>query len=52
MDEVLGLSPNEDMSIDELTEDKTALAQELNKLNRQREQFNVSLSSPAAKKSR
>lgn len=52
MDEVLGLSPNEEMSIDELAEDKTALAKELNKLNRQREQFNVSPSSPAAKKSR
>lgn len=52
MDEVLGLSPNEEMSIDELAEDKTALAKELNRLNRQREQFNVSPSSPAAKKSR
>lgn len=52
MDEVLGSSPNEDMSIDDLAEDKTALAKELNKLNRQREQFNVSPSSPAAGKSR
>lgn len=50
MDEVLGSSPNEDMSIDDLAEDKTALAKELNKLNRQREQFNVSPSSPAAEK--
>lgn len=32
MDEVLGLSPNESMSIDELAEDKTAIAKELNKL--------------------
>lgn len=51
MDEVLGLSPNEDMSIDELAEDKTALAKELNKLNRQREQFKVTPRSPAAEKS-
>lgn len=52
MDEVLGLSPNEGMSIDELAEDKTALAKELNKLNRQREQFKVTPPSPAAGKSR
>lgn len=50
MDEVLGLSPNEGMSIDELAEDKTALAKELNKLNRQREQFKVTPRSPAAEK--
>lgn len=52
MDEVLGLSPNEGMSIDELAEDKTALAKELNKLNRQREQFKGAPPSPAAGKSR
>lgn len=52
MDEVLGLSPNEGMSIDELAEDKTALAKELNKLNRQRDQFKGAPSSPAAGKSR
>lgn len=51
MDEVLGLSPNEGMSIDELAEDKTALAKELNKLNRQREQFKGAPPSPAAGKS-
>lgn len=50
MDEVLGLSPNEGMSIDELSEDKTALAMELNKLNRQCEQFKVTPRSPAAEK--
>lgn len=52
MDEVLGLSPNEGMSIDELAEDKTALAKELNKLNRQRDQFKAAPPSPAAGKSR
>lgn len=52
MDEVLGLSPNESMSIDELAEDKTAIAKELNKLNRQREQFKVAPRSPGAEKSR
>lgn len=52
MDEVLGLSPNEGMSIDELAEDKTALAKELNKLNRQRDQFKGAPPSPAAGKSR
>lgn len=51
MDEVLGLSPNEGMSIDELAEDKTALAKELNKLNRQRDQFKGAPPSPAAGKS-
>ena len=50
MDEVLGLSPNEGMSIDELAEDKTALAKELNKLNRQRNQFKGAPPSPAAEK--
>lgn len=50
MDEVLGSSPNEDMSIDDLAEDKTALAKELNKLNRQREQFKVAPRSPGAEK--
>lgn len=50
MDEVLGLSPNEGMSIDELAEDKTALAKELNKLNRQRDQFKGAPPSPAAEK--
>lgn len=50
MDEVLGLSPNESMSIDELAEDKTAIAKELNKLNRQREQFKVAPRSPGAEK--
>lgn len=50
MNGVLGLSPNEGMSIDELAEDKTALAKELNKLNRQREQFKVTPRSPAAEK--
>lgn len=52
MDEVLGLSSNEGMSIDELAEDKTALAKELNKLNRQRDQFKGAPPSPAAGKSR
>lgn len=50
MDEVLGLSPNEGMSIDELAEDKTTLAKELNKLNRQRDQFKGAPPSPAAEK--
>lgn len=52
MDEVLGLSSNEGMSIDELAEDKTALAKELNRLNRQRDQFKGAPPSPAAGKSR
>lgn len=52
MDEVLGLDPNEGVSIDELAEDKTALAKELNKLNRQRERFSNTPLSPAAGKSR
>lgn len=50
MDEVLGSSPNESMSIDKLAEDKTAIAKELNKLNRQREQFKVAPRSPGAEK--
>lgn len=52
MDEVLGLDPNEGASIDELADAKTALAEELNKLNRRREQFGNTLPSPAAGKSK
>lgn len=52
MDEVLGLDPNEGVSIDELADAKTALAEELNKLNRRREQFGNTPPSPAAGKSK
>lgn len=53
MDTVMGLDPNRDMSLDDLFEDKTAFAQELNELNRRRESFRNTLSySPADKSSR
>ncbi|WP_233543786.1 hypothetical protein [Collinsella sp. AF38-3AC] len=52
MDEVLGLDPNEGVSIDELADAKTALAKELNRLNRQRERFCNTPVSPAVGKSR
>lgn len=53
MDTVMGLDPNRDMSLDELFEDKTAFAQELNELNRRRESFRNTLSySPADKSGR
>lgn len=41
-----------DAGIDALAEDKTALAKELNELNRQRGQFNAVPSSPTVRKSR
>lgn len=50
MDTVMGLDPNKDMSLDDLFEDKTALAHELDELNRRRENFRNTLShSPADK---
>lgn len=50
---LIGLDPNKDMSLDDLFEDKTALAQELNELNRRRESFRNTLSySPADKSGR
>lgn len=52
MDEVLGRQQNADRSIDELVEDKTALAEELAALNRQHEQFKVAAASRAVEKSR
>lgn len=53
MDTVMGLDPNRDMSLDDLFEDKTAFAQELNELNRRRESFRNTLShSPADKSGR
>lgn len=53
MDTVMGLDPNKDMSLDDLFEDKTAFAQELNELNRRRESFRNTLSySPADKSGR
>lgn len=52
MDEVLGLDPNEGVSIDELVDAKTALAEELNRLNRQRGRFKSAPPSPAAGKSK
>ena len=44
MDTVIGLDPNKDMSLDDLFEDKTALAHELDELNRRRESFRNTLS--------
>jgi len=44
MDTVMGLDPNKDISLDDLFEDKTALAHELDELNRQRESFRNMLS--------
>lgn len=53
MDTVMGLDPNRDMSLDDLFEDKTAFAPELNELNRRRESFRNTLSySPADKSGR
>lgn len=53
MDTVMGLDPNRDMSLDDLFEDKTALAHELDELNRRRESFRNMLShSPASGKGR
>ena len=50
MDTVMGLDPNKDMSLDGLFEDRTALAHELDELNRRRESFRNALShSPADK---
>lgn len=48
MDTVMGLDPNKEMNLDDLFEDKTALAHELDDLNRRRESFRNMLShSPA-----
>lgn len=44
MDTVVGLDPNRDMSLDDLFEDRTALAHELDELNRRRESFRNTLS--------
>lgn len=53
MDTVIGLDPDKDMSLDDLFEEKTALAHELDELNRRRESFRNTLSrSPADKGSR
>lgn len=53
MDTVMGLDSNKDMSLDDLFEDKTALAHELDELNRRREGFRNMLShSPADKSGR
>lgn len=53
IDTVIGLDPNRDMSLDDLFEDKTAFAQELNELNCRRESFRNTLSySPADKSGR
>ena len=50
MDTVMGLDPNKEMNLDDLFEDKTALAHELDDLNRRRESFRNMLShSPAYK---
>lgn len=46
----MGLDPNKEMNLDDLFEDKTALAHELDDLNRRRESFRNMLShSPAYK---
>ena len=53
MDTVMGLNPNRDISLDDLFEDKTALAHELDELNRRRESFRNTLShSPVDKSGR
>ena len=53
MDTVMGLDPNKEMNLDDLFEDKTALAHELDELNRRRESFRNMLShSPADKSGR
>lgn len=53
MDTVMGLDPNKGISLDDLFEDKTALAHELDELNRQRESFrNMLLRSPTDKSGR
>lgn len=50
MDTVMGLNPDKDMSLDDIFEDKAALAHELDELNRRRESFRNTLSqSPADK---
>ena len=49
----MGLDPNKEMNLDDLFEDKTALAHELDELNRRRESFRNTLSpSPAGKSGR
>lgn len=53
MDTVMGLDPNKGISLDDLFEDKTALAHELDELNRRRESFRNTLShSPISGKDR
>lgn len=53
MDTVMGLDPNKGISLDDLFEDKTALAHELDELNRRREYFRNMLShSPTDKSGR
>ena len=53
MDTVMGLDPNKGISLDDLFEDKTTLAHELDELNRRRESFRNMLShSPADKSGR
>lgn len=53
MDMVMGLDSNKGISLDDLFEDKTALAHELDELNRQRESFRNMLSrSPTDKSGR
>lgn len=53
MDMVMGLDANRDISLDDLFEDRTALAHELDELNRRRESFRNTLShSPADGKGR
>lgn len=44
MDTIMGLDPDKDMSLDDLFEDKSALAHELDELNRRRESFRNMLS--------
>lgn len=53
MDTVMGFDPNKGISLDNLFEDKTALAHELDELNRRRESFRNMLSqSPVSGKGR
>lgn len=53
MDTAMGLDPNKGISLDDLFEDKTALAHELDELNRRRESIRNTLShSPASGKGR
>ena len=53
MDTIMGLDPNRDISLDDLCEDRTDLAHELDELNRRRESFRNTLShSPANKDDR